>query len=76
MSATTYRNLIHRREYKERPQPAARRKLGLLEKHSDYVARAANYHGKERRLIALRRRAAARNPDEFYFAMNSSKTKV
>lgn len=74
MSATTYRNLIQRREHLERSQPAARAKLGLLEKHKDYVQRAANHHGKEKRLTALRRRAATRNPDEFYHKMSKVAT--
>ena len=75
MSATTYRNLIQRRAHSERSQPAARAHLGLLEKHSDYVARARDHAGKRARLTALRQRAAMRNPDEFYFAMNSSQTR-
>ena len=75
MSATTYRNLIRRREHQERSQPAARAKYGLLEKHKDYVQRAQNFHTKEKRLTDLRHRAAFRNPDEFYNKMVSSSTK-
>lgn len=75
MSSTTFKNLIQRREHKERAQPAARAKYGLLEKHKDYVERAKDYHSKEKRILALKRRASMRNPDEFYFGMNSSTTK-
>jgi hypothetical protein len=49
---------------------------GLLEKHKDYVLRARDYHRKQDRLTKLKRKAAFRNPDEFYFAMHSSKTKA
>jgi U3 small nucleolar RNA-associated protein 11 len=76
MSATTFRNLIHRREHKERSQPAAREKYGLLEKHKDYVVRAKNFHDKEKRILALRRRAAGRNDEEYDHKMNNLKTKV
>jgi U3 small nucleolar RNA-associated protein 11 len=74
MSSTTFKNLIQRREHKERSQPEHRAKYGLLEKHKDYVQRAKNYHSKEKRILALKRRASMRNPDEFYFGMHSTKT--
>lgn len=74
MSSTTFKNLIQRREHRERSQPAHRSRFGLLEKHKDYVQRAKNYHDKEKRIIALKRRASMRNPDEFYFGMHKSKT--
>jgi len=74
MSSTTFKNLLQRREHRERSQPSARKKYGLLEKHKDYVERASNYHGKEKRLLALKRRASMRNPDEHYFAMHGAKT--
>ena len=66
------------RPYKERSQPAARVKsgAGLLEKHKDYVLRARAYHSKEKRIKALQEKARFRNPDEFYFKMDSTKTKV
>jgi hypothetical protein len=57
---------------KERSQPARRAKLGLLEKHKDYVKRARNWHAKEDRLKALAAKAEMRNPDEFYFKMHSA----
>lgn len=70
------RKAIRRRIHKERAQPAHRRKLGLLEKHKDYKLRSRDYHRKEDAIKELRRKAAARNPDEFYFAMHKEKTKV
>jgi len=60
---------------KERSQPKRRQKLGLLEKHKDYVQRARNFHAKEDRITALKNRAEMRNPDEFYFKMQNTKTK-
>lgn len=59
-----------RREHKERSQPSHRRKYGLLEKHKDYVERARDYHKKQDYLQTLRKKAAFRNPDEFYTAMH------
>lgn len=75
MSSTSFKNAIRRREHFERHQPAARANLGLLEKHKDYVQRARNYHDKEKRITELRKKAANRNPDEFYHGMMSSQTK-
>lgn len=48
---------------------------GLLEKHKDYVLRARDFQRKQGTLKQLRHKAAMRNPDEFYFAMQGSKTK-
>lgn len=62
------------REHKERGQLKARSKLGLLEKHKDYVLRAKDFHRKERRIGALKERAAFRNPDEYYLAMVNTHT--
>lgn len=64
-----------RRIHRERSQPAARAKLGQLEKHKDYVKRARDFHKKEDRLRAMRESAALKNPDEFYHAMVNERTK-
>lgn len=66
---------IFRGKKKERSQPLKRQKLGLLEKHKDYVQRARNWHAKEDRIKAMQNKAEMRNPDEFYFKMQSGKTK-
>ena len=66
------RNAVKRIEHKERSQPASRKKFGLLEKHKDYVVRAKDYHKKQKIIKNLKLKADFRNPDEFYFGMNSS----
>ncbi|KAF9959331.1 UTP11-like, U3 small nucleolar ribonucleoprotein [Modicella reniformis] len=71
---SSLRNAVHRRNHKERAQPLARQKYGLLEKKKDYVARARDYHSKQDRLKAMREKAAFRNPDEFYFKMINTRT--
>lgn len=63
------RNALPRREHHERAQPSERAKKGFLEKHKDYKQRADDFHGKQRRLKALKERAALRNPEEFYYGM-------
>jgi len=69
------RNAVKRITHKERSQPEARSKLGLLEKHKDYVVRAKDYHKKQDYLKVLKKKAAERNPDEFYFKMNKSQVR-
>ncbi|PON45510.1 Small-subunit processome, Utp [Parasponia andersonii] len=71
---SSLRNAISRRAHKERAQPDARKKFGLLEKHKDYVERAKAYHKKEETLRRLKEKAASRNPDEFYFKMIKTRT--
>lgn len=71
---SSLRNVVKRREHKERGQLRDRRKLGLLEKHKDYVKRARNYNSKQKQLKTLQLKAALRNPDEFYHRMRESKT--
>eukprot|EP00939_MAST-03C_sp_MAST-3C-sp1_P004023 g4023.t1 len=75
MPFASLRNAEKRRTHRERSQPKKRRRLGLLEKHGDYVKRARNYESKRKRIEALQRKAADRNPDEFNFGMLKSKTK-
>ncbi|KAG5654707.1 hypothetical protein H0H81_007463 [Sphagnurus paluster] len=72
---SSLRNSIHRRNHKERSQLAHRSKLGILEKHADYVKRARDYHSKQDRLTRLKQKAAEKNKDEFYFSMRNEKTK-
>lgn len=76
MAGGSLRNSIHRRNHKERSQLSNRTKLGLLEKHKDYVRRAKDYHSKQDRIKRLQEKAAERNKDEFYFSMNKVKTQV
>lgn len=73
---SSLRNSIHRRNHKERSQLVHRSKLGILEKHADYVKRARDYHSKQDRLTRLKQKAADRNKDEFYFSMTKEKTQV
>lgn len=68
------RNVIQRRNHKERSQPGNRRKFGLLEKHKDYVERARDHHAKQEKLQRLQQKAALRNADEFNFGMIKSAT--
>ncbi|KAG5719665.1 putative U3 small nucleolar RNA-associated protein 11 [Termitomyces sp. T112] len=72
---SSLRNSIHRRNHKERSQLAHRTKLGILEKHADYVKRARDYHSKQDKLTRLKQKAAEKNKDEFYFSMRNEKTK-
>jgi len=65
----------HQKTHRERGQVSGRKHLGLLEKRKDYILRAKNFHKKEETLKTLRKKAAEKNPDEFYFQMVSSKTK-
>ena len=73
---SSLRNSLHRRNHKERSQLAHRAKFGILEKHKDYVLRARDYHSKRERIKTLRRKAADRNKDEFYFGMVNQRTNV
>ncbi|KMZ73048.1 putative U3 small nucleolar RNA-associated protein [Zostera marina] len=70
---SSIRNAVSRKAHKERSQPDARKKFGILEKHKDYVVRAKAYHKKEETLRVLKEKAASRNPDEFYFKMMNSR---
>ncbi|OBZ68439.1 putative U3 small nucleolar RNA-associated protein 11 [Grifola frondosa] len=72
---SSLRNSLHRRNHKERSQLSHRARLGILEKHKDYVLRARDYHSKQDRIQRLRQKAADRNKDEFYFGMVKQRTK-
>lgn len=69
-----YKLDIQKRQHRERSQPLHRQRLGLLEKHSDYVKRAKDYNSKKDRLQKLRLKASLKNHDEFYFKMINSQT--
>lgn len=69
-----YKLDIQKRQHRERSQPLNRARLGLLEKHKDYVKRAKDYHSKQDRIKKLREKASLKNPDEFYFEMINSRT--
>lgn len=72
--AMALRNYVQRRNHKERSQPEHRKRLGLLEKHKDYVERARAHHIKRDKLKRLREKAANKNEDEFYTGMIGTKT--
>jgi U3 small nucleolar RNA-associated protein 11 len=65
---------IPKRKYRERSQLESRKKLGLLEKKTDYKTRAEDFHQKEKRYKKLKEEARLKNPEEFYFKMVNSKT--
>jgi U3 small nucleolar RNA-associated protein 11 len=73
--AATMRNAVKRVTHKERAQPSNRKKFGLLEKHKDYIERATDYKAKQNHLTKLRKKALDRNPDEFYFKMQTSQVR-
>ena len=64
---------IPKRKYRERAQLESRKKLGLLEKKSDYKLRAEDYHKKENQYKKLKEQARTKNPDEFYHKMIKAK---
>lgn len=70
---SSLRNAVKRIAHKERSQPQARQKLGILEKKKDYKQRSQDYHRKQDRIKALKSKASMRNPDEFYFGMKNTR---
>ncbi|KAH6583770.1 hypothetical protein BASA50_002833 [Batrachochytrium salamandrivorans] len=72
---SSIRKAAPRRTHRERAQPSARARLGLLEKHKDYVKRAQDFHKKEKAIKSLKEKASFKNPDEFYFGMVNAETK-
>jgi len=73
--ASLLRNAVKRITHKERAQPNARKHLGFLEKHKDYVERATNFKNKQKYLSSLRKKASNRNEDEFYHHMHNSQVR-
>lgn len=73
MSAGKWKNYWGRQDHHERGQVSGRKHLGMLEKKKDYKLRADDFHRKKEAIEALRKQAAFRNPDEFYFKMQSTK---
>ena len=63
------KNVIPKRKYRERSQPAWRKGKGFLEKHQDYVKRAKRHHMVEDQMNTLRIKAALKNADEFNHKM-------
>ncbi|PVG01995.1 small-subunit processome [Serendipita vermifera] len=72
---SSLRNSLHRRNHKERSQLANRKRLGILEKHKDYVLRAKDFNEKKDKIKRLKQKIADRNKDEFYFGMVNNQTK-
>ena len=72
---SSLRNAVKRIAHKERSQPQARQKLGILEKKKDYKQRSQDYHRKQDRIKALKSKASMRNPDEFYFGMKNTQVR-
>lgn len=72
---SSLRNAVKRIAHKERSQPQARQKLGILEKKKDYKQRSKDYHRKQDRIQSLKQKASMRNPDEFYFGMKHAQVK-
>eukprot|EP00301_Raphidiophrys_heterophryoidea_P019173 c4146_g1_i1.p1 GENE.c4146_g1_i1~~c4146_g1_i1.p1 ORF type:complete len:252 (+),score=34.07 c4146_g1_i1:44-799(+) len=66
---SSFTNAYKAREHWGRSQLSFRKKLGSLEKHSQYKVRAKNYHRKQATLKNLRKKAENKNPNEFNLGM-------
>ena len=75
LAMSSLRHVVKRTVHKERHQPANRAKFGLLEKKKDYLIRAKENHRRTDFINNLKKKAFLKNPDEFYFKMNSTKTR-
>ncbi|CCE64162.1 hypothetical protein TPHA_0G03220 [Tetrapisispora phaffii CBS 4417] len=64
---------IQKKQHRERSQLSSRNRLGLLEKHKDYVKRATDYHKKEKTIKYLKEKVKSRNKDEYYHGMHNAK---
>nr|VZI06595.1 unnamed protein product [Spirometra erinaceieuropaei] len=75
MPFASFRNIQKKnaRLHRERAQPAARARLGILPKKKDFILRSRDEEGKRNRIRELKRKALTKNEDEFYFAMQNSK---
>lgn len=72
MSAGKWKKYWGRPDHRERSQLQGREHLGLLEKKRDYKQRAQNFHSQQDALQTLKKKAAFKNPDEFYFKMQTT----
>ena len=69
------RHVLKTRDFRERSQPAARAKFGLLEKHKDYVLRARDFHRKQASSRSLPPRALCREAAALKRARYASQTR-
>lgn len=64
---------VQKKQHRERSQVSSRSRLGLLEKHKDYVKRAQDYHKKQKSIKVLKDKVKSRNDDEYYHGMHTAK---